>query len=194
MNGTDLYVVKELMEKQDAIMAELTRVREQNRKLKAEEPKPEPTNFFEDPDKRLSELSQEFDEKLTKTRLALSENYARKTHSDYDQKLDVFMGMIERNPLLVQEMNAAQDPATFAYEAAEKQMILEKVGNVTEFESKLRQQIQAEADAKYKKMYEEQLGKELPTSLADTRAAADNTSFVEDTLEDAVGVDARHRM
>lgn len=192
--SSSVDIVKELMGKQDAIMAELGRVREQNRKLKAEEPeKKEPTNIWEDPEKRLDELGKEFDSKLTKTRRSLSESYARKAFKDYDQKLDVFLGMVETKPWLVAEMDAADDPATFAYETAASKMILDKVGNVSDFEGGLRKQIEAEVEAKYKRAEAERLGEALPDSLADKRAAADNTSFVEDTLEDVVGIDARHK-
>ena len=193
-SSSDTDVVKELMGKQDAIFAELGRVREQNRVLKAEKEEPaEKTNIWEDPEKRLSELSSDFDQKLQNTRIAMSENYARRTYDDYDAKLDVFMEMVGKDPLLANQMNAAQDPATFAYQKASEKMILDKVGNVSDFESALRKNVEAEAEAKYKKLYEEQLGQSLPTSLADTRAAAGNPSVVNEPLDDVIGMDAIHR-
>jgi len=173
---------------------ELSRIREQNRELKArEEPKPEPTNIFEDPEKRLQELSSDFESKLQNTRIAMSESYARKVYPDYDDKLNTFLGMIDNNPLLVQQMNNANDPATFAYETARQKMTLDQVGDISEFEKTIRQKADAEAEEKYKKLYAEKFGKELPTSLADTRASADNTSVVDETLDDVIGVDARHK-
>jgi hypothetical protein len=175
------------------LTAELGRIREQNRTLKAEKEPEEKTNIWEDPEKRLGELSSEFDQKLQSTRIAMSENYARRTYDDYDAKLDVFMDMVDKSPLLATQMNAAQDPATFAYNAASEKMILDKVGNVTEFESAVQKSADEKAEAKYKKLYEEQLGQSLPTSLADTRAAADNTSVVNETLDDVIGMDAIHR-
>ena len=192
-SGSSPDIVKELMSKQDAIFAELGRVREQNRLLKAKEEPAEKTNIWEDPEKRLDEVASDFDSKLLNLRTGLSENYARRIYDDFDEKLDVFTEMVKTNDLLRVQMNNSQDPAEFAYKTASEKMILEKVGNVSDFESSLRSKLEAEAEAKYKKLYEEQLGQSLPTSLADTRAAADNTSFVNETLDDVIGEDAIHR-
>jgi len=192
-SGSSPDIVKELMSKQDAIFAELGRVREQNRLLKAKEEPAEKTNIWEDPEKRLDEVASEFDSKLLNLRTGLSENYARRIYDDFDEKLDVFTEMVKTNDLLRVQMNNSQDPAEFAYKTASEKMILEKVGNVSDFESSLRSKLEAETEAKYKKLYEEQLGQSLPTSLADTRAAADNTSFVNETLDDVIGEDAIHR-
>jgi len=192
-SGSSPDIVKELMSKQDAIFAELGRVREQNRLLKAKEEPAEKTNIWEDPEKRLDEVASDFDSKLLNLRTGLSENYARRIYDDFDEKLDVFTEMVKTNDLLRVQMNNSQDPAEFAYKTASEKMILEKVGNVSDFESSLRSKLEAETEAKYKKLYEEQLGQSLPTSLADTRAAADNTSFVNETLDDVIGEDAIHR-
>ena len=176
------------------IMKELARTRELNRELKAKaEPKQEPTNIFEDPEKRLTELSDSFDAKLQNVKITMSESYARKVYPDFDQKLDTFLTMIDSNPLLAQQMNSAPDPATFAYETAKQKLTLDQVGDISEFEKTIQQKAEAAAEEKFKKLYAEKFGKELPTSLADTRAAADNTSFVDSTLDEVIGVDATHR-
>ena len=177
-----------------ALLAELTRIRKQNQELKAEkEPPKEPTNIWEDPEKRLGELAEEFDNKLARTRNTISENYARKAYPDYDEKLDVFLEMVQENPVLVDQMNAAQDPATFAYESAKQKMLLQKIGNLSDYEQEIMKKAEKAAEEKFAKMYAEKMGQELPTSLADNRAAADNTSFVEPTLMDVIGTDNRSR-
>lgn len=192
--GSSPDVIKELMGKQDAIFAELGRVREQNRLLKAEKEEPaEKTNIWEDPEKRLDEVKSEFDAKLRGVIEEQSEMYARRTHSDFDAKLDVFIEMVKTNDLLRLQMNKSRDPAEFAYKTASEKLIYDEIGNIHNFKSAVEKAADEKADAKYKKLYEEQLGQSLPTSLADTRAAADNTSFVNETLGDVIGEDAIHR-
>jgi hypothetical protein len=183
-----------VMKEVNALKAELARIREKNRQLKEDkEPEPEPPNIWEDPDGRLKHIEDKFDSKLETTRLSMSEMYARKTYQDYDQKLDVFMQMVEKNPALAVEMRSSQDPASFAYETANRQMTLDRVGNLDELEKKIKEEALKEAEAKAKAKYEELLGRELPDSLSDAKAAGDNSLVIDESLDDVIGVDPRHR-
>ena len=176
-----------------AMKAELARIREKNRDLeqKLKEPEKVP-DLFEDPDGRLKYLEQTFDSKLEKTRLSISEEYAKDRYGEdeYNEKLNVFMSLVEQSPSLVVDMKNAPNPAKFAYDTARKHMLIEQIDDIDKMKANIKAETEKEVEARLRKEY----GKTLPTSLSDTRATSGHTDPVgNESLEDVIGIDAIHR-
>lgn len=160
-----------------ALQAELARVRQKNREIesallaKQEEEKP---YLGEEYEQRFKETENKFEQRLINQKLDLSESFARDKYADFPEKLAVFEEMVKENPILYREMVSQSNPAEFAYKTAANQLKMKEMGNPVEYETKLRAEITAELEAKYKKQMESETRKrdELPGSLADARGAA----------------------
>lgn len=181
------------------LTAELTRIRQKNRELEQENqtlktPKTEKPDLWADTEAWESSLRNEFQGEMLKTRISISEDMARSQFQDYDEKASYFMEMAKKTPALVEDMRNAISPARFAYETAKRQMLVDKLGDPDAYEAGIRQQVRTELEAQIRKEYEDKLGKELPTSLSDTRAAGGvKTPVIDESLEDVMGRDATHR-
>lgn len=179
-----------------ALKAELARIRQQNRELKEKQEPEKKPDLWENTQEWESSLEKRFDSKLENTRIGMSEAFARKHYGDqdYEQKLDTFMSMVEKTPSLIADMRASSNPADFMYQAAKRQQMLDQVGDLDAYEKKVREKVEAELEEKIRKDYEQKLGKALPTSLSDTRAAGGlKTPVGDESLEDILGADAAHR-
>lgn len=181
------------------IQAELARVREKNRRLEdaANAVPEEKLDFFDDPDAAINTLEQRMEQKIARTRIDISEQIARDRYPDFDDKIKVFTDLANENPNLWSQMSANVDPAGFAYKAAQNAAKMKEMGNVEEFEAKIRADERARAKKEYDAEYGAKLKERanLPGSLSDTRATGGNNSpgVTNESLEDVVGYDASHR-
>jgi len=183
-----------------ALRAELARIRAKNRDMEEAnqqaQPPVEKPDFFEDPDGALQNLEHNVDQKITRVKIDMSESQARARHEDFDDKAKTFSELAAENPALWNQMAADPDPAEFAYKYAKETTRLKEVGNIDEFEARIR----AEEQAKYAEMEKRLKALEagdtpLPGSLSDTRATGGNSppSVGNESLDDVVGADASHR-
>lgn len=158
-----------------AMIAERRRRQELEQALaqKQEEEKP---FLGEEYEARFKETETKFQHELVKQKLDLSESFAREKYTDFGDKLEIFSAMVTENPALYQQMIQQANPAEFAYKTATNQQKLKEMGDPTQYENKLREQITAELEAKYKAQLEAELKKktELPGSLATARGATGN--------------------
>jgi len=179
-----------------ALKAELARIRQQNRELKEKQEPEKKPDLWENTEEWESSLEKRFDSKLENTRIGMSEAFARKHYGDqeYEEKLSAFMGLVEKTPSLIVDMRASSNPADFMFQTAKRQMMLDQVGDLDAYEKKVREKVESEIEGKIRKEYEQKLGKALPNSLADTRAAGGlKTPVGDESLEDILGADAAHR-
>lgn len=100
----------------------------------------------------------------TLTRAEVSEMLARQKYEDYDAKIEVFKEAVQGNPFLLQQVQNAPDPATFAYNAAVKYEEAKHYGTA----APTRDQIEAEIREKI--MSEIGLKSKVPTTLAGDRS------------------------
>lgn len=153
--------------KRQEVEAELAR--------KSQEEKP---FLGEEYEQRFTETESKFEQRLLNQKLDLSEAFAREKYADFDDKLAVFADMVKDNPDLYRQMVQQINPADFAYKTAVNQQKLKDMGDPSEYEKKLRAQIEAEVKAKYEKQLESEGKKrqELPGTLADAKGAAGSTT------------------
>lgn len=117
-----------------------------------------------------AELRGEFQKTLMVERLNMSEAMARDKHSDFDEKLEVFKGMVQENPALYTQMVQQANPAEFAYKQASQQLKMKEFADPEAYEKALRDKIRAELEAEYKGKGKSR--EELPVSLAGTRGVS----------------------
>jgi hypothetical protein len=166
-----------------ALEAEIAKARNARRqleeKINPKEEAEEQPNYYDDPDKAISQVERRIRAEVTKARLDLSESFAREKYQDFDEKLEVFDGMIRENPELHREMLNSQNPALFVYRKAEQKIKMEKFKDPDQFEKTTKELARAEVEKEYKakfdalqKKLDEALKKQgIPTSLADARGS-----------------------
>lgn len=103
---------------------------------------------------------------VVQARVDVSEMMARQKWTDYDEKVQVFKEAVASNPFLVQELQNAPDPATYAYNAAAKILEARTYGSNAgpsreQLEAEIRQKIMAEIGINKP---------QAPTSLATERS------------------------
>lgn len=164
-----------------ALMAE--REKRQNLQRQMEQQQQEKAKFdWDKPEETIASLEQRFEQKLQTQKLDLSEAYCASRHEDYGEKKDVFMRMAQENPALIAEMVKQPDPAEYAYNLASQRMFSEKVGSdPAEYEAKLRAEITAELEAKYKQAATDRQA--LSASLPPSAKSMTNKNTPVDTVD-----------
>lgn len=123
---------------------------------------------FEDPEGYnawvINQAAAVAEQRMQQRLIDASEQIARSKYADFDDKLGKFAELAQANPLLVQQMAMAPDPAGFAYDFARKAMAVEQYGtvDVEALKAKLREEIMAEETAKLPRP-------PVPTTLATER-------------------------
>ena len=168
-------------EKRQAAQRELDQLRKQ---LSEQAPKQAIPDPLDDGEAYAGHINQVVEGKLAQSRIAMSQEFMRMTHEDYDTAEAKFIQMAQENPALIGQMQAATLPAKFVYDTAKKAEKLEKLENVDEYEAKTRAELEAkireELEAKYKTKLDADAAKaaSLTPSLANQRAQGGNTGVV----------------
>lgn len=116
----------------------------------AEKPVEKETFDWDDPDKTLERMESKFEAKFQQQFLSMSESQCRSRYGDYDEKYQVFVGMAQENPAVVNAMLQQADPAEYAYQLAKQKMFTDEVGSdPAAYEEKLRAKVRAEVEAEY---------------------------------------------
>lgn len=114
-----------------------------------EQPAP---SFNEDPQAFVERVRQETQEQVRLMRVEFAQQAARNRYSDYDEKEQVFADLAQANPYLIAQLQQANDPADFAYQAAKFHMEMQAAGgSVDALKAKLAADLQAERQAKFAK-------------------------------------------
>lgn len=180
-----------------AYMSEKRKRQELERKLAQQERKPLP-DAIDDPDGFASSLREEMAMTAFGIKTELSQELMRELHDDYDEKEAAFMELAQDNPSLIQELQAASNPARFAYETATKHAELQQLKDVDGYKAKLRSELEAELRAEIlgekqaKEAKTEAKESALKPSLVQAGDSGHDTE-VQEEFEDILGRDANHR-
>ncbi len=113
----------------------------------------------------IEQITPQLQRTQTLSRAEVSEMLARQKYEDYDAKIEVFKEAIASNPFLIEQVQNAPDPATYAYNAAVKYEEAKAYGAAPQPQV---QQLQAEIN-----QLKAQLGLDrpkVPSTLADSRS------------------------
>lgn len=143
-------------------------------------------DMFADPEGWTKAQEQKTQAQLTATKVSLSREMYAEMKPDYEAKEAKFVEMAQADSALIAKMQAAANPAKFAYETAAKQLALDAIGDPIAYEAKLREKILAELqgskpaadDPITKKIFEK------TPSLATASAARSNTDIPRKSLEE----------
>jgi hypothetical protein len=135
----------------------------------AAQPKPD---FWDDPDKAISQVRHEMTTDFENRLLNMSESTARARHDDFQEKADVFLELSGNSPQLFAEMKNAADPAEFAYKHAEKFLAFKEMGDPSQYrgkiEAELRETITKELEAKFQSTIEAEVAKRIPAGFTES--------------------------
>lgn len=151
----------DLTDKERALLAAATeeRRKRQNieqrlKELENQKPPENPQQFWDDPQKALEQFNQTIEQKIQgavlSTRMQTAEMISRSKYQDFDQKIDVFAGMIQSIPGLYQQWVNAPDPAEFAYKAAKNHLDLQEAGNMDAYRAKIEKELRVRLEQEYK--------------------------------------------
>jgi len=131
--------------------------------LRASKPKEEdetPADFFDEPDKAVSQAVRREMAKQRETLLSEAtqharnlffnhaENLARSRHDDYDAMRDKFIAEVQKNPALARQLSEANDPGEFVYSQGKMLQELGEVGgNLAAYRAKVEAEIRASIKA-----------------------------------------------
>ena len=158
-----------------ALQMELARIRAKNRELEAQlqRPEPEKPDFWENPE-------QVMNERETKLRTDMSEEFMRMVKPDYDEKLAIFLNeLAPANPMAQHEIMSKPNPAKAMYDYVENTLKMREMSNPQEYEAKIKTEVETKLRAEYDRKLEEELKRrDIPGSLADTRGVSGHTAAV----------------
>jgi len=131
--------------------------------------------------------------------LTLSENAARRAHSDFQEKFDLFQEEAIKNPALYDMVVNSDDPGEAAYQAGQTLMVQKKYGiDLNTQISNIKKELESELKAKIRAEVEKELlGKiqtkqNQPTNLLTTRSASGaEAPFRPSTFADILGARKR---
>lgn len=130
---------------------------------------PKVPDLYQDPEAFTRHFEQQVEQRLTQQRLTLSEQWAKRNHTDFDDTMKVFEGMAQGNPTLVQQMLTEADPAEWAYQQATKHKRMQEIGDDPDAWARRRALEILEQD---EALRAEVLGKYAPTPAAPAPAPA----------------------
>jgi len=110
------------------------------------------------------QLAPQLQQELLQVRVQTAEAMARGRWADYDDKIELFKAEAQRNPFLLQQLQGAPDPATYAYNVANQIAEAQRYGG----QAPSREQIEAELREKIM----QEIGipqRQAPVSLANER-------------------------
>lgn len=151
-------------------------VSERQKRQEAERKKP---GLFESPEEWEAEQDRKIQELTAKTRIDMSEYYARQKYEDYQEMEDHFVSIA--TPEIIQHMQNHPSPADYAYTIAKQHKELQGIGDISEYKEKLRKEILEEEQGKSKEAEKKQKLEKLPDSLSTLTAAADESPYVKPT-------------
>jgi hypothetical protein len=147
-------------------------------KAKPAAPAEHPKAFWDDPEGALAKhnestaaLKKDMEGMATKIRLDTAEQIARSKYSDFDEKIQVFADLVQKNPALAGPWLSSPDPAEYAYKQGKNYMEFQAVGNMDAFREKIEKETRLKLEAEYQEK-QKALEKEraaIPPSLSDAR-------------------------
>lgn len=154
-----------------ALMAEREKAKEWKQKFEEaqkqsqsyEQTQPEynQANYYDDPAQAIQSVKQDLTNQLVQMKASMSEQMARSTLPDYQDKINVFYKYAQQNPSYVEQVQASENPALMAYKLGKQWDFQEKYGTEPE---QIRQKMMEEVKA--------ELSKEKSTDTSRRAAAA----------------------
>lgn len=168
---------------------ELKALQQQLEELQKKPDEPAP-DFYDDPDKAFDYRGNKIEQRMNNRLIAMSEEMVRAQYEDYDVTFDAFSKAAEVNPILLDEVRQAANPALKAYQLGKKQAKLEEIGDPEDFakrtENKIRAQVEKELREKIEAERQKSTNaksKTLP-SLANENSSGGNEIYVEPSIGD----------
>jgi hypothetical protein len=173
-----------------AVLDERRKRQELERKLAEIESKanakPKRPDLFEDPDGALSYIENNLREETRAMRTEMARELMRTVAKDYDEVEAEFIEAAKDNPLLLNELANAQNPAKYAYEMGQKMRQMAQMKDTAAYEAKVRAELEAKIRAEIQAEQEAQAGKRKATQVPSLAAAQSRGAIdapVEESLE-----------
>jgi len=177
--------------KRQAKEAENEVLRKEIESLKAPKEPAKKTDFFEDPDQRLTEERREVSNDIFAARLQISRDTWAELKPDYEEHENVFLDAAKNNQELARQLSLAPNPAKFIYETGKQLKQFNEMQDVSAYEQKIKDKYRAELEAEITaRLTAEKTAKKdaaIPPNLSKHRTAAPVNYEPEQTLAQILG-------
>jgi hypothetical protein len=148
----------------------------------AQQPQP---SFYEAPEQYVQTLLQQHSQHVTQRMLGALEAQAREVYPDYDEVFEIVQENAAGNPIVVQQIMQAPNPAMAAYKLGKQLREMQAMQDPDAYRAKIEAEIRAKVDAEYKAKEEAKLraANAIPPDLTAARAARDDEVPPDDSLE-----------
>lgn len=89
---------------------------------------PQQPDWYAEPDRAAHSLQQQVNYQLTQTKVAMSQEFMRSQHKDYQELEQVFTDAANRNPQMWQQLYAHPMPAQYAYQQGKRIKAMQDIG------------------------------------------------------------------
>lgn len=171
-----------------ALKAERAKRQEYEAKLREYEQRQQqtpPPNFYEAPQQYIEAVLSQHEQQTNQRLLNALEAQAREVYSDYDAMVGVVQERAAENPVIVQQLLSAANPAMAAYklgkQLAEMEAMKDPDAYRKQIEAEVRAKLQAEMDAK--EAARQKAASAVPPDLSNARSSKDTDEVPDDSLE-----------
>ena len=149
-----------------------------------EQQKPLP-DFHQQPDEYVQALIQQHTTRLTQQMLGALEEQARMAHPDYDEVFEVVQQHAQENPVVVQQVLNAPNPAIAAYQLGKRIKELEAMKDPDAYRKQIEAEVRAKvlAEVEAEKAAKAKAAEAIPPDLTAARASKDTEVPPDDSLE-----------
>lgn len=151
-------------------LAELRgRVDSRSPQAQQEEPEDFEEAFYSNPQDYISRV---VSQAVDGNRYAMSEQIARDTFPDFDEKLAAFEEAVKTNPMYAAQLRQHPHPGKFAYEVGKTMLETREIGSLDELREKIRQEERARLEQELRKESAQTAASQLTKSVAGSRGAS----------------------
>lgn len=172
-----LAALKAEREKRQKYERELAEYRQ-----RAQQPAPQ---FSEAPEHYVQHLVQQTEQQLTARMLGALEAQAREVYPDYDEVFEVVQQHAQENPVVVQQVLNAPNPAIAAYQLGKRIKELEAMKDPDAYRKQIEAEVRAKvlAEVEAEKAAKAKAAEAIPPDLTAARASKDTEVPPDDSLE-----------
>lgn len=145
---------------------------------------PQPS-FYEAPEQYVQSLLSQHDQQVTQRMLGALEAQAREVYPDYDEVFEIVQESAASNPVIVQQVMQAPNPAMAAYKLGKQLREMKAMADPDAYRAKIEAEVRAKVDAEYRAKEEAKAkaASAIPPDLTAARASRDEEVQPDDSLD-----------
>lgn len=129
-------------------------------------------------------IDQQLEARDQKQKVALSAQIMRSLHEDFDEHVNEFLELVQRDPSLEVRALSSDNPAKFAYDYAKINRETQEIGSPEEWKAKTRAELRKEVEAELRRERTQASAAEATTSSASASGAGVTSPVTVSSVDD----------